>query len=202
MRFVNASRPALRLPGSFSATAISRRCVRSSSWSGRWRMLACRGLLALAGGMAATVAQAAGAVAGDIYVEHAYATPTPPGARIGAAYLSARNAGPQADRLVRAASPVAGRVELHTGDIGADGVMRMRELDAVPLPANSATEMKPGGGQHLMLMELAEPLVAGQSFPLTLEFERGGKVEVQVEVRAPKAGALAHQPAHQPARSR
>jgi len=147
------------------------------------------GLAALAIGLAAGTACAQDSLAGDIRIRQAFATPTPPGSRIGAAYLSATNQGKQEDRLVKAASPAASRVELHTGEIGADGVMRMRELDAIPVPAGTTTEMQPGGGLHLMLMELTKPLVQGESFPMTLEFERGGKVEVQVNVRAATPGA-------------
>jgi copper(I)-binding protein len=137
----------------------------------------------------AAAAHASHPAAGDIRIGEIYATPTPPGARIGAAYFSARNVGKKDDRLVRAASPAAGRVELHTGDIGADGVMRMREVDAVPVPADGTIQMKPGGGHHLMLMELPKPLVEGESFPLTLEFEHGGKVDLQVKVQSPVPGS-------------
>jgi periplasmic copper chaperone A len=138
---------------------------------------------------APAAAHARHAAAGDIQVGEVFATPTPPGARIGAAYFSARNAGSRDDRLVGAASPAAGRVELHMGEIGADGVMRMRELDAVPVPAGATLQMKPGGGHHLMLMELPKPLVEGESFPMTLEFEHGGKVDIRVQVRSPAPGS-------------
>ena len=155
----------------------------------RPRAVVMRGLAALAIGLAAANACAQDAPAGDIRIGQAFATPTPPGSRIGAAYLSATNHGRQEDRLVKAASPAASRVELHNGEIGADGVMRMRELEAIPVPAGTTTEMQPGGGLHLMLMELTKPLVQGESFPLTLEFERGGKVEVQVKVQTAPPGA-------------
>jgi copper(I)-binding protein len=137
--------------------------------------------------LAAGAAFAHGYSAGDVRIEHPYATPTPPGAKIGAAYfMSLENRGEQADRLLRASSPVAAGVELHSGDIGADGVMRMRELDALPIPSKAVLELRPGHGNHLMLMGLKQPLVEGQSFPMTLEFERGGKIEVQVKVQLPK----------------
>ena len=158
----------------------------------RLHAAATRGLAALAVSLAVAGACAQDYAAGDIRITHVYATPTPPGARIGAAYLSARNQGSQDDRLIGAASPAAARVEVHNGEIGTDGVMRMREIEAVPMPAGSTTGMKPGGGEHLMLMDLARPLVAGESFPMTLEFERGGKVEVRVAVEAPKDGSAQH----------
>jgi copper(I)-binding protein len=68
--------------------------------------------------------------------------------------------------------------------------MRMRELDGLPLPAHTTIELKPGEGNHLMLIDLREPLAPGDSFPMTLEFQHGGKVEVKVLVQESKpAGA-------------
>ena len=127
--------------------------------------------------------------AGDILIMEPFATPTPPGAKIGAAYVaSMQNKGQQADRLLRAHSSAAGRVELHSGEIGADGIMRMRELDDMPLPPKTTLQMAPGRGNHLMLMGLARPLKAGDRFAMTLEFERAGKVEVEVVVKVPIPG--------------
>ena len=66
------------------------------------------------------------------------------------------------------------------------GVMKMRSLAAIDLPAGQAVVLKPGA-THIMLMGLKQPLRAGESFPLTLEFEKAGKREVNVTVE--KAGA-------------
>ena len=62
------------------------------------------------------------------------------------------------------------------------GGMTMREVARIPLPAGEAVALEPGG-YHVMLLELAAPLTAGQTFPVTLTFEEGGTQEVQVEVR-------------------
>lgn len=158
-----------------------------------------RALATAAFALASAFAAAHGFQAGDLHVRHPFATPTPPGARIGAAYFAAlENQGAQADRLLRASTPVAARVELHSGDIGADGVMRMREKDSIDVPAKATVKLRPGGGDHLMLMELKQPLVAGDRFPMTLEFERAGKVEVEVVVEVPKGGATGHGHGHGP----
>jgi periplasmic copper chaperone A len=147
-------------------------------------------LAALAILLAAGTASAQEYKAGEIAVRNPFATPTPPGAKIGAAYFGAlENRGTQPDRLLRATSPASAKVELHSGEIGADGVMRMRELDAISLPPGASVELKPGQGNHLMLMNIKEPLVPGQSFPLTLEFERAGTLEVKVVVQASHAGS-------------
>jgi copper(I)-binding protein len=76
-------------------------------------------------------------------------------------------------------------------------VMRMRELkDGLALPARQTVELKPGGN-HVMLMDLKQPLAKGSTVPLRLRFEDAkGTVsvrEVQVPVGAPEgAGAGGH----------
>jgi copper(I)-binding protein len=145
-------------------------------------------IASIAFSLAAGVAMAHGYSAGDVRIRHPFATPTPPGATIGAAYFaSLENQGAQADRLLRASTPVATKVEMHSGDIGADGVMRMRELEGgLKIPAKAVIKLRPGMGDHLMLMGLKKPLVEGETFPMTLEFEHAGKVEVKVTVQVPK----------------
>jgi copper(I)-binding protein len=134
-----------------------------------------------------------GASIGDIAIGHPYATPSIAGSPNGAAYLaSIENKGAAADRLVRASTPVAARVEIHTMNVDAQGVMRMREIDGIALAPKAKVQMKPGAGLHLMLIGLKEPLKEDASFPMTLEFERAGKVEVKVIVgQAKPAGAAA-----------
>jgi len=147
------------------------------------------GLLAAA----ACAAAAHGASVGDIAIGHPFATPSIAGTSNGAAYLaSIENKGTAADRLVRASTPMASRVEIHTMNVDAHGVMRMREIDGVALAPKAKVQMKPGAGLHLMLIGLKEPLKEDATFPMTLEFERAGKVEVKVIVGQPKpAGAAA-----------
>jgi len=76
---------------------------------------------------------------------------------------------PAATRLVEVRSPVAGIIEVHEMKLEGD-VMRMRAVDALPLPAGRTVELKPGG-LHVMLMDLQAPVKAGDSLPLTLVFE-------------------------------
>lgn len=143
-------------------------------------------IAALAIALVASTAAAHDYTAGDVRIQNPFATPSPPGATIGAAYFARlENRGAQADRLIGATSPVCERIELHTGKIGADGVMRMRELDGMPLAPSTIVELRPGHGNHLMLIDLKKPLVEGETFPMTLEFERGGKVQVKVVVQVP-----------------
>ena len=128
-----------------------------------------------------------GGRAGDVEITHPFATPTPTGASNGAAYVATlENTGKQPDRLIRVSTPVAQRAEIHTMAVDAGGVMRMREVGEIALPPGVPVKMRPGDGYHLMLMGLKQPLKEGDKFPMTLEFERGGKAEVEVAVQVPK----------------
>ncbi len=144
------------------------------------------------------LAHAHGGKAGDVEITHPFATPSIPGAANGGAYIvRLENKGKVADRLLRASTPAAQRVELHTMTMDGN-VMRMREVGEIVLAPGAKVEMRPGAGYHLMLMGLKAPLKEGESFALTLEFERGGPVEVKVVVQVPKpaAGAAGHEHKH------
>ena len=155
---------------------------------------AARGLLALALGAAASAAFGHGARVGDIEIEHPFATPSVAGLSNGAVYFaSLGNGGSVADKLVRASTPVATRVELHTMSVDAQGVMRMREIAAIELAPKAKLPMRPGRGVHLMLIGLKQPLKEGDRFAMTLQFERAGTVDVDVVVDRPKPGSAAHE---------
>ena len=119
----------------------------------------------------------------QIEVGNAWARATPGKAEDGAAYVTIRS--PTADRLLSAASPVAKKVELHSMEM-AGMVMKMRPMSSLDIPAGQPVTLKPGG-EHIMLMGLNGPLREGQSFPLTLTFEKAGAREVTVAVE--KSGA-------------
>ncbi len=122
------------------------------------------------------------AISGPIAVEAAWARASAGMATAGAAFVTIRNTGTGADRLVAVSAPVARRAELHT-HMTTDNVMRMRRIDAVPVQPGAATMLRPGG-EHVMLMGLHTPLKEGERFPLTLTFEKAGAVTVPVVVRA------------------
>lgn len=133
---------------------------------------------------------------GELHIGHPYARSTPPGAKVGGAYLSIDNKGKVADKLVRASSPRAGSVELHTMSMEGN-VMRMRQVLAIEVAPGATVKLAPGG-LHVMLQELKQPLKKGEKFPLTLVFERSGEVKVDIVVEdAPvNAGAAAPAGAH------
>jgi periplasmic copper chaperone A len=123
----------------------------------------------------------------DVKIENAWARATPPGAKIGAGYMTIHNTGATADRLVGASSPAARKVEPHVTVRDGD-ISRMRAAPGYDVPANGTFELTPGGS-HLMLMDLKAPLKEGDKVPLLLRFQRSGEVKVELEVRA--LGAMA-----------
>jgi copper(I)-binding protein len=128
-------------------------------------------------------ALAAGAAhAQELRISQAYARATAPYQPAGAAYLTIENAGRSTDKLLSATSPAAASVEIHTMAMEGN-VMKMREAPALEVPPAAKLEMKPGAGYHLMLMGLRQPLKAGEKFPVTLNFEKAGRIEVDVSVQ-------------------
>jgi hypothetical protein len=118
-----------------------------------------------------------------IDVEKPYARATPAGAMSGAAYMTLTNKTQTADRLTGASSEIAAKVQIHEMKV-ANGVMQMREVaGGLAIPASGSVALKPGS-YHVMLIGLKKPLVAGQSFPLTLTFAKAGNISITVPVKA------------------
>ena len=130
-----------------------------------------------------------GAQQAPIKVETAWARASAGESKTGAAYLTLHNMGTQPDRLVAVATPVAGKTEMHN-HIMVGNVAQMRPVDAIEVSPGSPTVLQPGG-LHLMLLDLKAPLKAGQSFPVTLTFEKAGRIEANVAVQSLRAPAPA-----------
>jgi copper(I)-binding protein len=104
--------------------------------------------------------------------------------RPGAVFLTIDNKG-DADRIVAASSPLTDRVELHTHTMS-DGVMKMRRIEGIDVAANAKTELK-SGGLHIMMFGVKPLPEKGSMVPLTLTFEKAGKVDLKAMV-SNKAG--------------
>jgi periplasmic copper chaperone A len=118
-----------------------------------------------------------------IQVEKPWARATPAGASTGAVYMTLDNKSNAADRLTGVSTDVAATVQVHEMKVVNDK-MQMREVaGGLAIPADGSVVLKPGS-YHLMLMGLKKPLKAGDSFPLTLKFEKAGEVAVTVPVEA------------------
>ncbi len=119
-----------------------------------------------------------------------YAFVTAESARSGAAFMVIENHGPEDDRLIAAESNVADFTEVHENYVDPDdGMMMMRKIAGIDLPAGEKTILKPAG-YHIMLIRLKEPLKEGASFDLALIFERAGEKTVQVKIKKP--GSMVH----------
>lgn len=123
-----------------------------------------------------------------IRITNAWSNPTPPGISVGAAFMTF--AASQSDRLLSATSPIAENVELHTMSME-DGVMQMRPLQTLELPAGKTVSLEPGG-IHFMLLGLKQPLVAKGSFLLKLRFAHAGEQWVTVHVRERPSSQHSH----------
>jgi copper(I)-binding protein len=107
----------------------------------------------------------------------------PPGADMSAAFLRLSNTGKTPVRLVGAESAAAGSVELH-GHSHEGGVMRMRAVEGLDLPAGGELRLEPHG-LHLMVFELKASPKPGERFPLMLRFADGSRLNVDALVRSP-----------------
>lgn len=114
-----------------------------------------------------------------LVIDHPWARATPRGAKTGAVYLSVVNRG-SADRLLSATTPVADKVQFHSVS-EENGVSHMREMHAVDIASGGKVTFSPGG-MHIMLVGLKQPLKQGDTFPITLTFEKAGKRELAVPV--------------------
>lgn len=118
--------------------------------------------------------------AGTVTVSHPWARATPKGAKVGAAYFHVAASKAGGDRLIAAKADVSDRVELHT-HVHEGNVMKMRQVEAVAVPAGGDVTFEPSG-YHLMLMDLKAPLKEGDLLAITLVFEKAGEIKLEATV--------------------
>ncbi len=120
---------------------------------------------------------------GPLTVVHPWSRATAPSQKAGGVFLRIRNDSNQPDRLIGVESDMADVASLHT--LIRDGdVMRMRPVQGgIEVPANGEVVLAPGG-KHVMLIGLRAQLIKESGIPLTLIFERAGRVEIVAVVEA------------------
>lgn len=137
------------------------------------------------GALASLVASAAiaqGQPARSISIQHPWSRETAVGQAAGGGFMTVTNSGLDDDRLVSGSSPVAADVQLHTMTMDG-GVMRMRQVtNGITVPSKGSVALRPGSF-HLMFIGLKRPLRQGERFPVTLQFQRAGRVTVQFAVQ-------------------
>lgn len=144
--------------------------------------------LVFAAGLARPIAadQAAGDTRlGDLTIRGPWARASIGKARAGVAYLTIVNHGDAPERLIGVEGDVARRPSLH-GHAMVDGIMRMRPVEAVELPAGASVRFQPGG-LHIMLMGLEGPLIEGERMSLTLHFQTAGRIAVEIPIKSATA---------------
>jgi copper(I)-binding protein len=134
-------------------------------------------------------------MAGDVMIHDGWARASLGSNPNSAAYMTLETHGDATDRLVKASSPLAETVGLHT-HIMENDIARMRPVEAIEVAPGEPTVLQPGG-LHLMVMGLSEKLEEGATLPVTLTFEQAGEVALELPVRAATGGGKAHGDDHQ-----
>ena len=132
--------------------------------------------------------------AGPITIDDPWARASIGSAGNTAAYMKLANGGEAPDRLVAVKSDVAAHVSLHESRED-NGIMKMAPVAGIEVPAGGNAELKPLG-LHVMLTGLNRPLKAGETFPMTLVFEKQGEVPVEVSVQHAQGPAAAGHETH------
>jgi len=123
---------------------------------------------------------AAQAWAGEVAVSGAWARATAPGQEVAAMQFSITSK--KEAQLVAISSPVAGAVEIHRMSHD-NGVMKMHAIESLPLPAGKAVDLE-AGGNHVMLLNLKQPLKAGDSVPFSVTVQFADKHKATVMATA------------------
>jgi len=126
-------------------------------------------------------AAASSAGAGTLTVESPWLRATPPGAAMGAGYAQLRNNGDRPLRITAISSPLAESAMLHSMSMDG-GVMKMRDIDVLEVPAHGSVSLAPGG-THLMLMGLHQGLQTGSSGEIRFTLDNGQSLSVTFPVR-------------------
>ena len=116
----------------------------------------------------------------EVTVKDSWVRGTTPAQKATGAFMEITSS--EAAALLSASSPVAGVVEIHTMKME-DGVMKMRALPKLDLPAGKAVKLAPGGN-HVMLMDLRQQMKKGDVVPITLKIEGADKKVQMLEVKA------------------
>lgn len=125
----------------------------------------------------------------EVVVNQAWSRATPKGAKVAGGYITIENHGIAADRLLSASSPAAAKVEIHQMAVQ-DGIMTMRLLEeGLVIPPGATVTLAPGG-DHIMFVGLNAEFEEGQRIPVSLNFQRSGKLDTTFDVG--NVGAKGH----------
>ncbi|MGO2507500.1 copper chaperone PCu(A)C [Vibrio hibernica] len=154
-------------------------------------------LLSLAGVTLTSLLLSASAFAHDgLKYDNPYARATPPNAVNSAIFMTIENHQDHERNLISVSTNIAEKAELHTVEKSGD-VMKMRQVKSITLPAHGQVELKPGSF-HIMLLNVKQPLVEGQTIPVTLTYANGDTENITVPVQKIMTGmtSMAHNDEH------
>lgn len=126
----------------------------------------------------------------SVTVSSEYVREVPPNMPNSAAFMTLANTSDQPVALVSAASDVSNVVELHEHAL-VDGMMQMRQIPKIDIPAHGSTLLKPGG-LHVMLIGLKRKLKAGETVDITLHFSNGEQIVLHAPVQKVAMGMMQH----------
>lgn len=125
------------------------------------------------------------AVNDQIQIKDGFVREVPPNQTISAAFMTIQNNDMSDHKVVSASSPAAKTVELHT-HTHENGMMKMRQIPQIDLPAGADAMLKPGG-LHIMLIDLTAPLASDKLVPVTIKFEDGSEKTMDLPVKSVKS---------------
>lgn len=121
------------------------------------------------------------ALADAINADDPFVREVPPGSPATAAFMTLHNTSDSAVRLIDAGNDLTAHTEMHN-HVDVDGVMQMRQIEHIDVPANGNVTLAPGG-LHLMLIGLESVVSEGDEVALTLTFDNGETLDVTAPVR-------------------
>jgi len=130
----------------------------------------------------------------DISISNPVVREVPPNAMATGSFMTFKNNSAKKITLIKASSNAANRVELHTHK-NENGMMRMRQVPNIIIPANGETKLQLGG-LHIMLMDLQQSIQKGQTISITLTFEDGSEKTIGVPVKSMMMPKMDHSHHH------
>lgn len=119
-----------------------------------------------------------------VTVEDVWGRSAPMSASNAAFYMTINNAGQEQDSLVAASISICDVTELHMSSIDDNGVMSMRQVQQIDVPAGETKNLEPGG-LHIMCIGRQADLNPGDSIPISLSFARAGEIAAEANIKEP-----------------
>ena len=124
------------------------------------------------------------ATLGSIEIHRPWARPSSETPRQAGGFCVLTNKGAEPDRLVAASSPAAEKVEIHAIKVVGPDIKMCPRDNGLAVPAGATLTLQPRGS-HLLVVGLSAPLVPGAHLPVTLTFEKAGRIDLEFLVEAP-----------------